>query len=62
MILQEGIDKNMFDIINVESKARVLILAIKGIEYAVFKNMLGFDFEKESERLITIIINGLRKK
>ena len=61
-LLQEGVDKGMFAIENVEYTAHMLTIAIKGLEYPMFINKKNYKPTDESTRMLDIIFNGINKK
>jgi len=61
-LLQDGIDQNDFFIDDVECTARMLAIAIKGLEYPMLQNQEGYDIIQESNRMLDIIFNGIKKR
>ena len=62
MFLQEGIEQDVFYVEDVECTARMLAIAIKGLEYPLLQNQEGYDIIQESNLMLDIIFNGIKKR
>ena len=61
-LLQDGIDQNAFFIDDVECTARMLAIAIKGLEYPMLQNKENYDIIEESTKMLDIIFNGIKRR
>ena len=61
-LLQNGIDQNEFFVDDVECTARMLAIAIKGLEYPMLQNKQDYDIIEESTKMLDIIFNGIKRR
>ena len=61
-LLQEGIDQDHFSIDNIELTSRIISTAIKGLEYPLLLEKNNYNPIEESNRMLDIIFNGIRKR
>lgn len=61
-LLQEGIDQDHFSIDNIELTSRMISTAIKGLEYPLLLEKNNYNPIEESNRMLDIIFNGIRKR
>ena len=61
-ILQEGVDQGVFDIADVNTTARMLILAAKGLEYPLIIQNEPVDMEHEIRLMLNILFKGIEKR
>lgn len=63
-ILKEGVDKNVFDIKDVELTASTFVMAMKGLEYywAILSSSDVGEITKKVNTMIDMIFNGMLRK
>lgn len=60
-ILQDGVDKGVFQIADVRKTAEILHYAFKGLEVPVIRGVMKLEYNKKEDREIisTLVFNGL---
>ncbi len=61
-ILIEGVEKNAFQIYDIELAATSFITAMRGMETTILKNKKASDIDKQIEGIIDIIFYGIVKR
>jgi AcrR family transcriptional regulator len=61
-LLNEGIELNLFDIKDIDTIVRMIIIALKGLEYQLFIQETDYDLETESNLMIDMIFKGIEKR
>lgn len=61
-LLNEGVELNLFDIADIDTTVRMIIIALKGLEYQLFIQETDYDLETESNLMIDIIFKGIEKR
>lgn len=60
-ILEEGVNKKLFNVQDLELAAMALIMAVKGIEDYVFRIDDAAEFTSRIDQLLTLILHGIIK-
>ncbi len=60
-ILEEGVNKKLFNVQNLELAAMALIMAVKGIEDYVFRTNDAVEFTSRIDQLLNLILHGIIK-
>lgn len=58
-ILEEGVEKNYFNVKNLDLAAMALIMAVKGIEDYVFRTDDAVEFTSRIDQLLNLILHGI---
>jgi len=58
-ILQEGVEKGVFKIKNIDITARTVITAMKGLEYEWATTENASELEKDVEKILDIVLYGI---
>jgi len=58
-ILQEGVEKGVFKIKNIDITARTVITAMKGLEYDWATTENASELEKDVEKILDIVLYGI---
>ena len=58
-ILQEGVEKGVFKIKNIDITARTVITALKGLEYDWATTENASELEKDVEKILDIVLYGI---
>ena len=61
-ILQDGEDKGIFDINDIELTAFAIVCALKGLEYPWSINISFPEIESNIDKLLEILFNGIVKR
>ena len=61
-ILEEGVKKGIFNIDDVKRTSRVILNAIRGMEYSWIMKKSEFDFQQSIKKFIDLLIKGLEKR
>lgn len=60
-ILEEGVKKKLFNVMDLELAAMALIMAVKGIEDYVFRTNDAVEFTSRIDQLLNLILHGIIK-
>ena len=58
-LLEEGIERNCFDVDDVVTISRMISIAIKGLEFPLFVEAEDYDPVKESNDMLDVIFKGI---
>ncbi len=58
-ILEEGVNKKLFNVQNLDLAAMALIMAVKGIEDYVFRTNDAVEFTSRIDQLLNLILHGI---
>lgn len=63
-ILNEGIEKSIFEIENISNTARIIHYSLKGLEVPTIRGIIDLDINKNEDRELieSIIFTGIKKK
>ena len=61
-ILADGIEKGIFQGLNIDSTAEAMFIALKGFEFSTIMNKVPEEFEGDLSNLLSILFNGLLKR
>lgn len=61
-ILKEGVSKKVFIVEDIDTSARMIIIAIKGLEFLLFTKNIKRNIEHESKQMLNILFRGIEKR
>jgi len=61
-ILADGIEKGIFQGLDIDSTAEAMFIALKGFEFSTIMNKVPEEFEGDLSNLLSILFNGLLKR
>ncbi len=61
-ILDEGVEKNHFEIADTNVVARAIVFATKGFELPIYRGDTNYDYNKLIEPLISVLFHGISKE
>jgi len=61
-ILKEGVSTGDFVLRNIDTSARMLTIALKGLEFLLFAKDKDRDIENESKQMLEILFRGIEKR
>jgi AcrR family transcriptional regulator len=61
-ILEEGIEKKVFERLDVELSSIIIFYAIKGLEVPYIRQNISAEFDKKKDRIVDFVLTGIRRK
>jgi len=61
-ILKEGVERDIFKIVDIDLTTFTILTALKGLEYPWVANITAPEMEENLEKLLEILFNGIAKR